>query len=176
MDVISGLAVAGAVIQFVDFGTQLVSKVVSRRGEIYKAIQESSVEDGFAAVGEILGRDAEMIHTITAELQRPLRSNGSSIAASAEEKALVDLSERCIAIAAEICNCLDTLKSKSLQIKNQKNWRLGMDNRSSNFLSTFKAVWTEEKLNSTSQRLSSIKTTVEVNVLVPIRLEPIISG
>jgi hypothetical protein len=174
MDIVSGLAVAGAVIQFVDFGTKFVSKVVSKRGEIYKAVQEGSVEDGFAAVDEILGRDAEMISTITAKIQRPLRSNGSSVTGNGDEKALIELCEGCSTIAAEIINDLNGLKNKSFQIKNQKNWKSGMDNRTSSFLSTFKAVWTEDKLNNTSQRLLMVKKAVEVNILVSIRLEPIL--
>jgi len=177
MDIVSGLAVAGAVIQFVDFGTKFVSTVVSKRGEIYKAMmQESSAEAGFAAVDEILGRDAKMISTITAKMQRPLRSNGSSVAANGDEKALIELCEGCNKIAAEIINDLDGLKTKSFQIKNQKNWKLGMDNRTSSFLSIFKAVWTEDKLNNTAQRLSLVKKAIEVNFLVSIRLEPILFG
>jgi hypothetical protein len=174
MDIVTGLAVAGAVIQFVDFGTKFVLNVVSKRGQVYKAMQEGSVEDGFAAVDEILERDAKMISTITAKIQRPLRSNGSSVAASADEKALIELCKECSTIAAEVVNDLDGLKTKSFQIKNQKNWKLGMDNRTSSFLSTFKAVWTEEKLNNTSQRLSLVKKAIEVNILVSIRLVPIL--
>jgi hypothetical protein len=174
MDIVSGLAVAGAVIQFVDFGTKFVSNVGSKRGDIYKAMQEGSVEDGFAAVDEILGRDAEMISTITAKMQRPLRSNGSSVAANGDEKALIELCDGCSTIAAEIINDLNGLKTKSFQIKNQKNWKLGMDNRTNSFLSTFKAVWTKDKLNNTSQRLSMVKKTIEVDILVSIRLEPIL--
>jgi hypothetical protein len=174
MDIVSGLAVAGAVIQFVDFGMKFVSNVSSKRGEIYKAMQEGSVEDGFAAVDEILGRDAEMISTIIAKTQRPLRSNGSSVAANGNEKALIELCDGCSTIAAEIINDLNGLKTKSFQIKNQKNWKLGMDNRTNSFLSTFKAVWTEGKLNNTSQRLSMVKKAIEVDILVSIRLEPIL--
>jgi hypothetical protein len=172
MDIVSGLAVAGAVIQFVDFGTKFVSNVVSKRGEVFKAMQEGSVEDGFAAVDEVLGRDAKVISTITAKMQRPLRSNGSSVTANGDEKALIGLREGCSTIAAEIINDLDGLKTKSFQIKNQKNWKLGLDNRTSSFLSTFKAIWTEDKLNNISQRLLVVKKDIEVNILVSIRLEP----
>jgi len=174
MDIVSVLAVTGGVIQFVDFCTNFLSKVVSKRGEVYKAMQEGSVEDGFAAVDEILGRDAKIISTMNAKMQSPLRLSGSSAGANRAEKALVELCERCSAIAAEITNDLDGLKAKSFQIKDQKNWKLGMDNRTSSFLSTFKAVWTEDNLNNTTRRLSVVKNAIEVNILVSIRLEPIL--
>jgi hypothetical protein len=169
MDIVTGLAVAGAIIEFVDFGTKLVTKVVSKRGEIYKAIQEGSVEDGFGAVSEILERDLKMISAVVGKMQRPLRPNGSPVAANGDEKALVELCEGSGTIAAEIIKDLDGLKTKSVQIKNQKNWKLGMDNRTNSFLSTFRAVWTEDKLNNISQRLLTVKNTVEVNILVSIR-------
>jgi hypothetical protein len=174
MDTVSVLAVTGQVTQFVNFCTKFLSKVVSKRGEVYKAMQEGSVEDGFAAVDEILGRDAKMISTMAAKMQSPLRLNGSSVGANGAEKALIELCDRCSTIAAEIINDLDGLKTKSSQIKSQKNWKLGVDNRTSNFLSTFKAIWTEENLNSTTQRLSMVKNAIELNILVSIRLEPIL--
>jgi hypothetical protein len=173
MDIVSVLAVTGEVIQFVDFCTKFLSKVVSKRGEVYKAMQEGSVEDGFAAVDEILGRNEKMISTMTAKMQSPLRLNGSSVDAKGVEKALIELCDRCSTIAAEIINDMDGLKTKSFQIKNQKNWKLGVDNRTGSFLSAFKAVWSEDNLNNTTQRLSMVKNVIEVNILVSIRLEPI---
>lgn len=174
MDTMRVLAVVGAVIQFVDFGTDFLSKVVSRKGEIYKAVQEGSVEEGFAGVDVILGRDLKMISTITAKMQKPLRPDGSSVDASGDEKALIELCEGCNTIAAEIVNRLDGLKTKSVQIKNQKNWKLGVDNRTNSFLSAFKAAWTEDQLNEMSQRFLMLKNAVETNILVSIRLEPIL--
>jgi hypothetical protein len=174
MDTMSVLALAGAVIQFIDFGTNFLSKVVSGKGEIYKAMREGSIEDGFSMVDTVVGRDMKMISTITAKIQRPRHLNGSSIATSGDEKALIELCEECDTIADEFINRLEGLKTKSSQIKNQKNWKIGMDNRTNNFLSVFKAIWTKDKLNDTSKRFSMMKRALEVNILVSIGLEPIL--
>jgi hypothetical protein len=175
MDILSGLAVAGAIIQLVDFGTKFLSQVVSKRGEIYETVQEDSAEVGFAAVDGILERDAKIISTITAKMRRPLRPNGSSVSANADEKALIELCERCSAIVTEILNSIDVLKTKSSQIKNQKNGgKLGMDNRTSSFLSMFKSVWTEDDLKNENHRISMVRKAVEVDILISIRLDPIL--
>jgi hypothetical protein len=174
MDTIGVLALAGAVIQFVDLGTKFLSKVVSGKGEIYKAMKEGSVENGFADANRILGRSVNMISTITAQIQKLLRPNGSSVAANGDERALIELCKGCNTIATEIISRLDELKTKGFQIKNQKIRKLGLDNRTGSFLSALKALWTGDELSNMSQRFLIVKMTLEVNILVSIRLEPIL--
>jgi hypothetical protein len=172
MDPLSALAVAGAVIQFVDFGTKFASKVVSKAGEIYNAMQNDHVEDTFATLDKIIERDAKAISILTAKLQRPLRPNGSSAAPHADEKALIELCDGCNSIAAGILGHMDGLTTKIREInRDEATWydKLGVDQRIHSFRLAFKAVWTEDRLHNMIQRFSVAKESLVLNVLVSIR-------
>lgn len=171
MDPVTALGVAGAVIQFVDFGTKWVSKVVSKSGEIYNAMQEGYAEDRFASIDKILERDANEISIITARIQRPLRLNASTVTESKEEKDLAKLCQECTGIAEEIIDHLNGLKITAHQIKNdeKKKWGSGVGQRIKSLGKAIKAVWTEDKLSNMSERFAMVKRSLEMNVLVSIR-------
>jgi hypothetical protein len=114
MDPLSALAVAGAVVQFVDFGTKFVSEVASRTSEIYQASQMGDNDDApFGSINKILERDVNSISIVTAKIMRPLRPKGSSIPLSADEKALLQICDGCNDIAQEMSNHLNGLKIRT---------------------------------------------------------------
>lgn len=170
MDPLSGLAVAGAIIQLVDFGKKFLSETVSKKGEIFRATQDGSIDDGFASIDRILGRDTETISVVTVKMQRPLRPNGSSATVTEDEKALIELREECKRISTEIIDRLNGLKNKSQHFKTQKVSKSIIDQRMNSFLQAFKSVWTEDKLSIMLQRYSAVKKSLGFSILVSIRL------
>jgi hypothetical protein len=161
LDPMSALAVAGAVVQFVDFGTKFVGKVASKSYEIYSAFDENEdysrhpdwLEEKFKTVDRLLETDSRRILMLTEKLRVPLQS----VQLSPEDQALQDLCDGCNSLANEIGQHLHGLKLE------------GRKRKIDIFRKAVKATWTEGHLNSLVKRFSMLKEMLELHVLVDIR-------
>lgn len=149
MDPLTALGVAGNVIQFLDFGSKLVSKTV----EIYKSPQGSSVEyKDLAAVSE----DLEGLCT---KLKPPEPLGSTTFAPSRAEAALKDICERCTRVAEELIATLNQLKVKATE--RHRTWK--------SLRSAFKSVWNKDDIETLEKRLSGLREELNLRVLDGVR-------
>lgn len=147
LDPMSALSCATAVIQFVDFGTKLLSK--SR--EIYQST------DG------ILEEQAEQaaISTRLSELSRRLSSSlsvDSNIRSlSAAEEALQDATIRCRTVADDFAGAVDKLRVSG----GNRKWK--------SFYQAVKNIWNKEEVEQKLALLDRLQQDVVIHLLICIK-------
>ena len=98
LDPLSALSLAAAVVQFVDFGSQLIAGG-------YAAYHSSSGTTAEDADAQSLARDLELLCTCLATAPP-----GDATKYSKDEKELISLAEKCQQIAKELRELIETLK------------------------------------------------------------------
>jgi hypothetical protein len=144
MDPITALSVASSVVQFVDFGFNILSKA----REFHR--------DGSAVEHRDLLRVAEDNKSHTTKLHTEL-SNIPARALSEEDKALQELCQGCLGVAKDLTDALGKLVLKG----NQSKWK--------SFRAAFKATWGKERLAELKARLELYNQQIDRGVLVSIR-------
>jgi hypothetical protein len=148
MDPLTALSLASSIVQFVDFGSELVAKGWRR----YKSADGSLVEDV----------DTEMaVHHLVylvSKLQNPSESRlPDSEAGQVEDQAFRALCTKCHSMGEELLSCL---KAARVEGKHRK-WK--------SFRQALRSVSTEEKLSKIEARLSALKDELEFHFLVDLR-------
>ncbi|KAF7884006.1 hypothetical protein EAF00_011318 [Botryotinia globosa] len=150
MDPIAALGVAAAVIQFIDYGTGLISK----GREIYKSGElEANVE-----LGEATNRLQNLIEPLGGSLHSGIQNAPSPSPADAD-RALQDICTKCIDLSKERNDLLGSLKL-NLSVKHR---------RLASFQQAVRAVWNEEKIQGLKSRLGDLRSNLETHVLVDLR-------
>jgi hypothetical protein len=147
MDPISCFALAGTIVQFVDF----TAKLISVGHELYKAGELSVQEKAALATNDLLD--------LSLKLERPLRSGSELTCLTEDEVALGDLCHTCHEMAAELIERLDKLKvhdrhdlSKSLR-------------------KAFRNVWERTDLKDMEERLTKFRAAIDTRILISLRYE-----
>jgi hypothetical protein len=149
MDPLSALSLAGNVIQFVDFGTQLFSKTC----ELYKS-----------PVGTLKANDE--IRLITTDLEVLVKKLRQSLCSSEENQEndghwndFQKICDEAADVAEELLQRLETLKLN----KDSKHpvW--------SSVKVAVQSLWNEKEIKSLSKRLTRLKEVLETKVLFSIR-------
>jgi len=147
LDPITALSVAGVVVQFVEISIKIVSKGYkiskSANGALAENIEAEKVADDLL----ILATRLES-------------STGSSFAhheATPDETSLEEMTIGCKAVAWELLEALQRLKTKPGQAK----WK--------SYRQALKSVMSKEKLNDLAPRLSAYREELQLHVLVSLR-------
>ena len=141
MDPLTALSVAGTIVQFVDFGT----KILSRTHELYKS-PDSTIT---------VNQDLDLVATDIFQLSQKL-----CVPARAETEDEPMLRKLCVAssdIATELTTRLNGLR---VQGKHQK-WR--------SFQQAINSVWSERDVKELTRRMSTIRDSVQIHVVVGLR-------
>lgn len=193
MEALNTLQVAGGVIQFLDFG----SKMLSKSRKLYRSA------DGVLSENVDLEVVTTDLATILKSLERKLPDNRAiKEDKSEDEKALDELCIRCVAIAEELIAHLDKLKIVSGKDKtnpseddkvrkgslrdSESQDKLGLDNWSSMlkpsakgkskifrkwsaFHKALEAVWRKEEIEAMATTLREFRSEIEFRILVMFR-------
>jgi hypothetical protein len=156
MDPLTALSVAGNIIQFVDFGSKLVSKT----RQIYKS-KDGRLSD--KVLTEDLAIDLDLI---SQNLRESLRENRlfnaqGQVEFSEDDEALDELCRRCNEIAAKLIAHLDKLKVEGSS--RHRNWE--------SFKKALRASWSHEELDLLVAQLNEVRSEIELRVLVSFRYE-----
>jgi hypothetical protein len=147
MDPVSALSVAASVIQFVDYGTRVISKA----REIY-----ASADGTLSANSEI-----EEATTRLQVLSNSLRPEGGLPLGPLDEAdtALDNICKECIQVSRELVCTFEKLKlPKSYK---HKKWE--------SFRRSFKGVWGKEKTKEVVERLARLRSELDTHVLVSVK-------
>ena len=150
MDPLSALSLAGNIVQFVDFGADLLSSA----RELYKS-----------PVGSLLIHDEVALVTSDLEmLVNRLRSSMpprlDSEANEAQWKALRELCDKAAAVADELLKRLGTLKQSAN----------GKHRRWESLHLAVRSLWNEKEIKSLLERLSALKEALNTRILFSLRL------
>ncbi|KAH8790555.1 hypothetical protein F5882DRAFT_353638 [Hyaloscypha sp. PMI_1271] len=149
LDPITALSLASNVIQFVDFGSKLLSKT----RELHKSTTGALSEN---IELETITSDLKVLNS---RLQLPQLSQVSGNGLDESEKALVALSVKCTEIADELLGALDQLKAGDDLNKKWGSFRLALKN-----------IRRRDKIESIASRLEAFRQELESHILVSIRI------
>lgn len=147
MDPLSGLAVACAVTQFVDFG----AKVLSKGLEISKSLNGASESNTDV---EAITSDIE---NLSERISKSLPPQSISVSASQNDVALTKICQGCQDIAAILLARLKTLKAQ----KHAGKWEV--------FSKAFWSTWSEKEIKEMSERLETYRRQLNSHILVDLR-------
>jgi hypothetical protein len=148
LDPLTALSVAGTVVQFVDFG----SKLLSRSNELYHSV------DGALSVNEELGVITTDLLKLTVKLRRPIHSGGIPVDTNEDNKALENLCAACCKIAEEMIRRLEGLKVRG----QHRAWKsIGQ---------ALKTAWTRGDMRALGERLEKFRDSLQTRILVGLRL------
>lgn len=147
MDPLSVLSLAGTAIQFVDFG----SKIVSASLQLYSTSRLDVHAQAAVAVNDLLD--------YSTKLQQPLRLAGVSGCLTEDETALEEICHGCIDLAQGFIERLDELKIRDRDTR--RVW--------SSLRQALLSVWTQGELNSIRERLVTYRQEIDSRVLRSLR-------
>lgn len=144
---LTALSLAGTVVQFVQFATQIVQATVS----------------GASSVQEDLETRTLALRDLIAKLRRQQVPGNASTSfifrADSPDKTLQILCDGCAAIADELLARLDRLKVAG----KHKMWK--------NFKKAIDSQWSQKELESLSRKLTEYRTALDTHVLINLKYE-----
>lgn len=149
LDPLTALSLAATVVQFVDFSCKLLSK----GHEIYASADGASV--GNREV-ELIAKDLRNLNARLNGSVATRRATNPNLTNS--EKALVDLSLNCSAVADELLVVLDQLK---VQGNSNRRWK--------SFRQALQSLLKKGKVDEINLRLQAIRQELTFHVLVSLR-------
>lgn len=147
LDPLTALSLAGNVVQFVDFGTKILTKsllLIRRDRDEPDVVTE-------------LEKAVTYLKDLCVKLSQPFLSDVLSSSEAAEREPLEQLCGASIALAGQLLNRLDKVKVEG----KHRKWKC--------FREAVKWAWNEDELEHLVQRLSSLRQIVEMHVLVGLR-------
>jgi hypothetical protein len=147
LEPLATLSLAGTVVQFVDFG----SRVLSKGHQIYR-----SVDGALSENIELETVTADLIELNT-RLKRSLRPAGTIGCFSKTEQALEDVCNGCRGVSEELLVRLNGLKVQG----KRRRWK--------SLRKALKTVWTKADIDATAGRLAMFKNQLELQILVSLR-------
>ncbi|KAE9364418.1 hypothetical protein N431DRAFT_421379 [Stipitochalara longipes BDJ] len=151
MDALTALSLAGNIIQFVDFGT----KLLSRAGELYKSSQGSL-------------RVNDEIELVTADLKSLITKIQVSLLKKDESEDLGDQDQAQSGSFRKVCD--EAVKVADELVGRLKKLKInGKHRRLTSLQQAVKTLWNEKEVASLMRRLLTLKETLESHVLLSIR-------
>jgi hypothetical protein len=152
MDPLTALSLAGTIVQFVDFG----SKLLSTTQELYRSTA------GSLNVNQTLELVTADLQSLIAKLKQSFRVTDEvaplTEAEQAEQETFHGICDEATKIAGELIRRLEKLKVKNAK---HRKWE--------SLLLAVKSTWSKEEVDDLMQRLASLKNTLESRVLFSIR-------
>jgi len=143
VDSLTALSVAGTIVQFVDFGT----KLISRSKELYQSV------DGALGVNKELEKIIEDLSKLLVKLQRPVRLKNTSSGNDRDDDALESLCTAC----RNVAEMLKRLEGLKVDGKNGR-WKC--------FGKALKSAWSRHELETLRRRLLAFENALRTRVLV----------
>ncbi|OCL07618.1 hypothetical protein AOQ84DRAFT_222678 [Glonium stellatum] len=145
MDPLNALSCAGTIVQFVDFST----RILSRTYELYKSPNSIIT----------VNQELDLVATDLFQLSQKLRVSVRDVTApdTEDERMLENLCLASSEIATELTTRLNDLR---VQGKHRK-WK--------SFQQAIKSVWSERDIMELTQRLSTLRDSVQIHVVVGLR-------
>jgi hypothetical protein len=148
LDPLSALSVAASVVQFVDFGTQILSK----GKKLYKSV------DGALPENIELEAAAVRLQSLTVPIKSSLRSASQSFL-SETEQALEDICKGCVDVSDELVPLLELLKlSEGNKHRKWKSCRQAL-----------KSMRSKEEIGEVASRLERFRNELGTHVLISLR-------
>lgn len=139
MEILAAISLVGTLVQFVDFGSKLISK----------SVQLCQYSDGVLT---------ENINTETATNHLILLNSKLGNAANATgDKVLEALCKSCSAVAVELLGALDTLKVNG----EKEKWKC--------MRKALRSLWSKEKIHGIEKQLASFREELNLHVIVGLR-------
>jgi hypothetical protein len=148
MDPLTALSVAACVVQFVDYGTKLLSK----GRELYKSV------DGALSENIDLEEASSRLKVLSSDLQKSLRG-GDQGAVNKRDQALETICNGCIEVSEDL-----TVRLKKLMLHSDQKHR-----KWESFKLTLKTVWSKEKIEETALKLAKLRSELDTHVILSIR-------
>lgn len=145
LDPFSALSAAAAVVQFIDFGCQLVAKG-------YRLHRSPS-----GALAENL--DVEAITTDLMEINSKMQDQTRMVCRTDDEHLLANLSSQCTKIGGELLRHLEMLKVP--HATKQRTWK--------SVRQALKNVWTKKDIDELAATLLSFRGQMEFRILVSLK-------
>jgi hypothetical protein len=136
LDPFSALGLAGNIVQFVDFSSELFSK----SKEIYKSASGATGEN------QELHKATETLRCLCGTLKRQGQAGSKSVPRSNDEAKLTELASRCNDTALELLSALEALRAK------------GPHKRFDCLHNALKAVWTKDRIKAMENKLASYRS------------------
>ena len=146
VELFTALALAGNVVQFVQFGCNLVAET----HELYKSADGTSKTN--LQTESITIRLIETIEELEDGRERMILGTKTST-----ERRLVEIAEACTMVAKDILNRLEKLKSR----ESPSVW--------SCVAKAFKAAWSKEELNALTRRLKAYVSELDTTILISMK-------
>lgn len=155
MDPLTALSLAGTVIQFVDFG----SKLVSAGRQLYK--------NGQLDIHAQAARAADDLLDYSVKLRRPLQTAESTRPLTEDEKALEKICQDCDVLAQSFLARLDRLK---VPPQTKKGWKKGQKSKAWPSLRVaLESLWTKEELQELGNKLQGYRQEMDSRILRSLR-------
>jgi hypothetical protein len=152
MDPITALSVVAAVIQFLDYGTRIVSKGKELYSSADGALSEN-MELETASV-QLQNLSNTLMDSFQAGLKAPPGGKPDQ-----SDEVMQKICEDCVAVSRELVEQLEKLKIP--EGHPHKKWK--------SFRQALKAVWTKEKINEIAERLKNLRNYLDTVILVSVR-------
>lgn len=147
MEALATIGLVGNIVQFVDFGSELIDKSI----ELYHSY------DGALAENVDIEAAAKHLAVLIKKLEDDAIVTG--------DEALQDLSRSCRNAANDLLAALNTVKVKNTQ---QKKWE--------SIRKALRSVWSKEKIGELEQRLAKFKEELNLHVVVQLRYVNFVLG
>jgi hypothetical protein len=148
LDPLTALAIAGSIVQFVDFS----SKLLAKGHELYAAVDGASI--GYSEL-ETIARD---LNALNDRLQQCLPSQQHDPTQPDSEAGLRRLSAQCSVVAGELVPALEGLKVQGTANRRWKSFRQAL-----------KCMMKKEEVNAIATRLQCLRDELNLHILVSIR-------
>lgn len=148
LDPLTVLSVTGAIVQFIDFS----SKLLTKSHEIYESASGASIDNTQL---ECIAKDLE---GLTARLKTSPSKQSLGTPISKSDPTLLKLVDQCASVAAELLKALSELKV-----------RRTTNTRWESFRKALKSVWKKEEVDNINTRLRNIREELHLHVLVTLR-------
>jgi plasmid maintenance system antidote protein VapI len=147
MDPLTALSLAGTIVQFVQFATQIVQATVSGPLPVHEELETRTLA----------------LRDFIARLRRPRDPENAPTSlpspVEAFDKTLQDLCDGCAVVADELLTRLNRLKVE------------GKHNMWKNLQNAIKSAWSQNELESLGRRLSEFQTALDTHVLAKLKYE-----
>ena len=139
MEILAAIGLVGNIVQFVDFGSKLISELA----QIYRSAE--------GALEENIDTETATYHLLL------LNDKLKDSATSTGDKTLLDLCEACHTVARDLLEALNKVKVNGKQQKWKSIWK------------ALRSVWSKEAIEELERRLEKLRTELNLHIVVDLK-------
>lgn len=145
MDPFSCLAIAGTLVQFLDFGGKLIAEFIALS------------KDGKSTIRDRAEESSNDLNNFSIKLEQALCASGESSTLTTDELALKTLCGNCQKLAGSL-----TEKMKVIQVT-------GKGKSLNNFRSALATIWSKREIEGMQEQLNEYRQAIDTRILAVIR-------